>query len=77
MITKEQVKEAMEIAYKKAGNNAYFENGFEAGVNFAIEVLTKPDIQVECKKSPNGKHHYVMSADTFELPYCKYCYKER
>ena len=30
----------------------------------------------KCDKSPDGEHHYVMPRDSFELPYCKHCYKE-
>lgn len=29
----------------------------------------------ECESSPTGKHDYVLSADSFEQPYCQYCYK--
>lgn len=34
--TKEQIKQGMNEAYKNAGHNAYFSNGFEAGVRFAL-----------------------------------------
>lgn len=30
----------------------------------------------ECPKSPNGKHEYILAPDSFDNPYCKYCYKE-
>jgi len=36
--TKEQ-EQALNKAYKKAGNNAYFGNGFNAGVKFALEYI--------------------------------------
>ena len=45
-LTKEQIKKGFDEAYKKAGNNAYFGNGFEAGVAFAfkhLEYLNTPD----------------------------------
>jgi hypothetical protein len=29
----------------------------------------------KCKKSPDGKHHFVLPPDSFDSPYCKYCYK--
>lgn len=29
------IKEGLDEAYKKAGQNAYFENGFNAGIEFA------------------------------------------
>ena len=38
-ITKEQISEALDIAYKKAGNNAYFGNGFEAGVKSVEDTI--------------------------------------
>jgi hypothetical protein len=28
----------------------------------------------ECSKSPNGEHEYISAPDSFDLPYCKYCY---
>lgn len=31
-------------------------------------------IKKECSKSPNGKHKYVSAPDSFDNPYCKYCY---
>lgn len=34
-ITKEKIKAALDKAYKEAGQNAYFGNGFHAGVRFA------------------------------------------
>lgn len=33
--TSKEIKEALDEAYNKAGQNAYFGNGFEAGVRFA------------------------------------------
>lgn len=38
-ITDEQMQEAINKAYKEAGHNAYFANGFEAGVKFAQNLL--------------------------------------
>lgn len=35
-ITKEQISKGLDDAYKKAGHNAYFGNGFNAGVEFAV-----------------------------------------
>jgi hypothetical protein len=29
----------------------------------------------ECPKSPTGKHEFVLPPDSFDNPYCKYCYK--
>ena len=45
--TKEQMSKALDEAYKKAGHNAYFANGFEAGVVFAeqqFKILNIPDV---------------------------------
>lgn len=39
MITDEQIADACNKAYLKAGHNAYFGNGFEAGVKFALEQV--------------------------------------
>jgi hypothetical protein len=35
----------------------------------------KPKIKSECPKSPNGKHEYILAPDSFDLPFCKHCYK--
>lgn len=39
MITDEQIKKGLNKAYKEAGQNAYFGNGFEAGVKFAQQQV--------------------------------------
>jgi hypothetical protein len=36
-LNKEQIKQGLDKAYKEAGHNAYFGNGFEAGVKYAQE----------------------------------------
>ena len=54
----------------------------------AVEQMPKDKVHDDCplKKSsyrvslyketkPKCKHEYVMPEDTFELPYCKHCYK--
>ena len=33
------IEEALDEAYKNAGSNAYFGNGFKAGAQFAIDEL--------------------------------------
>lgn len=40
-IPDQDIKDAQEQAYKSAGHNAYFGNGFNAGVQFAIKYLDK------------------------------------
>lgn len=44
--TEEQIKEGMNKAYKEAGHNAYFGNGFYAGIEFIIKQIndSKSDI---------------------------------
>lgn len=37
MITESQIADACNKAYLKLGSNAYFGNGFRAGVEFALE----------------------------------------
>lgn len=37
MFTKEQIQKGLDNAYKQAGENAYFGNGFHAGIQFAQE----------------------------------------
>lgn len=39
MITDEKIKEGLNEAYKKIGENAYFGNGFKAGVKFALKEM--------------------------------------
>jgi len=38
-LTREQIKQGLDKAYKEAGSNAYFGNGFEAGVKFAQDIM--------------------------------------
>lgn len=38
-LTDDQIKEGLDKAYKEAGHNAYFGNGFEAGVRFVMEHI--------------------------------------
>jgi hypothetical protein len=59
---------------KKAILNSKYANMYNDVFNQGItdfyktaELLKKP--QTKCK------HEYIMPEDTFELPYCKHCYK--
>ena len=48
-LNKEQIKQGLDKAYKQAGHNAYFGNGFEAGVQYAQEqfkILNIPCVTV-------------------------------
>jgi hypothetical protein len=40
-----------------------------------LKHLIKSTKKEFCLKSPTGKHEYTVSSDSFEQPYCKYCYK--
>ena len=40
-ITKEQIKDGLNKAYKEAGNNAYFGSGFDAGIKFAMSLVNE------------------------------------
>lgn len=63
-ITEKQIKEGLEKAYKKAGHNAYFANGFEAGVKFVQDLVEKltipvdsvcPDCKIDLDKMDSGQ----------------------
>jgi len=38
-ISEEETKKALDKAYKNAGHNAYFGNGFHAGVQFVLDKV--------------------------------------
>jgi hypothetical protein len=38
-ISEQEIKKALDEAYAKAGMNAYFGNGFHAGVQFVINYI--------------------------------------
>ena len=40
-----------------------------------ILEVKEVDVGVFCKHSSDGKHVFVMSPDSFDSPYCKYCFK--
>jgi myo-inositol-hexaphosphate 3-phosphohydrolase len=42
--TKEEMSNALDEAYKKAGDNAYFANGFALGVEFALQQVKSVDL---------------------------------
>lgn len=44
MFTEKEKNDALNEAYKNLGHNAYFGNGFEAGVKFALE---KAEIRIK------------------------------
>ncbi len=88
MITDEQIKQGLDKAYKAAGHNAYFGNGFQAGVNFAIEQLKNcsiPDVGSSLPKVCKGcgtlstkvidKKYLACCPDNNYIPMEEYCKK--
>jgi len=45
-LTEEQIINGQNEAYLKAGHNAYFGNGFNAGVDFALKQVNKLPIHI-------------------------------
>ena len=45
-IEEKEIVKGIDEAYKKAGSNAYFGNGFQAGVDFALEKVKNLTIPV-------------------------------
>lgn len=45
-IEEKEIVKGIDEAYKKAGRNAYFGNGFQAGVDFALERVKNLTIPV-------------------------------
>ena len=65
MITDEQIADACNKAYLEAGQNAYFGNGFEAGVKFTIEQLT-PYLSPKFVQSSWLDHHVLNEDSEFK-----------
>ena len=40
-ISRKEINKALDEAFIEAGHNAYFGNGFEAGVRFALKEINK------------------------------------
>lgn len=62
------IEQGLDEAYKKAGENAYFANGFKAGVEFAqrwipIEESSPKDFQVVLVRN---KHNSIRSLAIYE-----------
>jgi hypothetical protein len=51
------IKEGLDEAYKKAGQNAYFGNGFNSGVEFAQRFIPIEEKMPPIKKHIIFKHH--------------------
>lgn len=43
-IEEKEIRKGIDEAYKKAGSNAYFGNGFQAGVEFALKQVNNLSI---------------------------------
>jgi flagellar biosynthesis/type III secretory pathway protein FliH len=51
-----RIKEACDKAYKEAGHNAYFSNGFYAGYEQALEDVKYKEMLGMLKRVYNGNH---------------------
>jgi len=60
-IDKEKIIDAQNKAYVKAGNNAYFGNGFNAGVEFVLSLINSQDIHIQIFGIFNFKNNEVHS----------------
>ncbi len=49
-LTKGEIIDGQNEAYLKAGHNAYFGNGFNAGVDFALKQVNKLPIHIVSKR---------------------------
>ncbi len=79
MITDRQIKDGCRDAYLKAGHNAYFGNGFEAGVKFAIEQVKKCSIPVVVGRSEqfcSCSFVMIMRDEKTDVAYCAECRNE-
>ena len=52
LITDKDINKGLDEAYNKTKHNAYFGNGFKAGVKFAVEFEDKPEKCIECLGIP-------------------------
>ena len=47
--------------------------------NHILEILQRVEDRrsqpKKCLKSPTGKHEFVPAPDSFDDPFCKYCFK--
>lgn len=51
-IEEKEIVKGIDEAYKRAGSNAYFGNGFQAGVDFALKQVKKITIPVFMQSLP-------------------------
>jgi len=69
-----QLWELMNIFGKYLYNGAV-KLPFDTNIIICLPEENKEQKKVKCKKSPDGEHDYIMSSDSFDSPYCRYCYK--
>jgi hypothetical protein len=62
-LTEEQIIDGQNEAYLKAGHNAYFGNGFNAGVEFALKQINKLPIHVVVGMLPKCEHKNIDRQD--------------
>ena len=56
MLTEQEIEKGLDSAYKKAGQNAYFGNGFRAGLDFALKALNTQNTAPNSEyKSPSAQ----------------------
>lgn len=71
-ISDEEMKKALDKAYKKAGDNAYFGNGFKAGVKFASglsEMKVKELLKEFCEYYESTIDYMATNPDTLILDF--------
>ncbi len=64
-MTEEELKRGLDDAYKKAGHNAFFSNGFMAGVEFMKGHLDKAEKESVAKEVLNDFNKYLNGLDGF------------
>ena len=75
-IEEKEIVKGIDEAYKKAGSNAYFGNGFKAGVDFALERVKNLTIPVVVGQSEQLVCDVCESANNIQT-YCGKCMEER
>lgn len=67
-ITEQEIMKGITEAYKQAGHNAYFGNGFRAGIEFALKQ--EPDVK-DC-----GDQIHEMRVEFNNDKFCPICGKK-
>ena len=72
------IEQALDEAYKNAGSNAYFGNGFKKGVEFAqewINVDVKPDTPKRDEYGIFYSEYLLLKVEGYEHPFVGYYVK--